>query len=272
MREYKTPYALMDGSIVQIQDVERGLSCECYCVVCGEKLIAKKGGKNAHHFAHYNGLGCEKSIETALHLAAKDILSQATYIQIPKIEIQLGKTGEHFNQLSPIQKFYFDKVFLENKFDAIIPDVILERNGAQLLIEIAVTHFIDQSKKDKIISMDISTIEINLSKWNLQFSLEDLREVLLNGLEEKTWVFNSQINQVENNLKKQIVKKVISNLGLADFVEDCPLEIIDKPQSDYAMLEEHCQHCKYFYGRDVQEGFEFVNCGFKALSHYKFNK
>ncbi|WHY77279.1 competence protein CoiA family protein [Neobacillus sp. WH10] len=65
--KFKLPYGLKDGKLVHISDVEKGLKCECVCPACNHPLIARKGEKTAHHFAHYNGSECAKSVETALH-------------------------------------------------------------------------------------------------------------------------------------------------------------------------------------------------------------
>ena len=72
-------YGLHSGDLVHITEVERGLACGCICPCCENQLIARKGPIVAHHFAHA-GENCEGGAETALHLAAKEILSQSGYI------------------------------------------------------------------------------------------------------------------------------------------------------------------------------------------------
>ena len=81
----KTPqlvYALREGKLVSVDDVESGLKCGCQCPSCEAPLIARKGKHNQHSFAHASGHGCEYGLETSLHLAAKEILSQTDYIPI----------------------------------------------------------------------------------------------------------------------------------------------------------------------------------------------
>lgn len=46
------------GEVVSIDDVPSGLKCNCICPNCHVRLIAKKGKKNVHHFAHVNGAEC----------------------------------------------------------------------------------------------------------------------------------------------------------------------------------------------------------------------
>ena len=47
-------YGLQNGISKYIKDVENGLSCNCVCAGCGGILVARKGKKQTHHFAHYN--------------------------------------------------------------------------------------------------------------------------------------------------------------------------------------------------------------------------
>ena len=47
-RQTKLIYALKDGEITSIADVESGLKCGCVCPACGEPLVAKKGSKVMH--------------------------------------------------------------------------------------------------------------------------------------------------------------------------------------------------------------------------------
>ena len=71
-------YAMKNGVATYIEDVESGLKCGCTCPSCGEPLVAKKGTKRMHHFAHHAGENCEYGYETSLHLAAKEISNYTT--------------------------------------------------------------------------------------------------------------------------------------------------------------------------------------------------
>ena len=66
-------YALSNGKLVSVEDVPAGLKCDCFCPACGEQLVAKKGQKMTHHFAHKAGTNCAFGYQTSLHLLAKDI-------------------------------------------------------------------------------------------------------------------------------------------------------------------------------------------------------
>lgn len=69
---FKIPYGERDGELLHISAVERGRKCECRCAVCHAPLVARKGKKLRHHFAHDPGANCSE--ETVLHHLGKLIV------------------------------------------------------------------------------------------------------------------------------------------------------------------------------------------------------
>ena len=90
----KLIYALKDGNIVSIDEVQNGKDCGCVCPACGNKLWARKGEQRMHHFAHEPHTHCEYGYESSLHLATKDILSRSEKMVIPPVYIE--RTRNHF--------------------------------------------------------------------------------------------------------------------------------------------------------------------------------
>lgn len=73
-------YALdSEGKLVNIEQAESGKKCNCICPACEESLVAKKGKKREHHFAHSSGKNCEDAYETMLHQLAKEKFQEAFY-------------------------------------------------------------------------------------------------------------------------------------------------------------------------------------------------
>jgi Competence protein CoiA-like family len=68
-----------NGKMVSIDAVIRGLACQCFCSACNAPLIARKGEKNQHHFAHYvETENCAEARETALHKFAKELICRSS--------------------------------------------------------------------------------------------------------------------------------------------------------------------------------------------------
>jgi len=213
----KLPFGIKDGILIDISQVERGLACNCFCPCCNHPLIARKGGSKIHHFAHASGMECAGAVQTALHMAAKEILQRNKKIALPEVigasyvkykvpyiyndfdretgiirEEQSYRTRSTSIRISDEKYVDFDDVLLEKRFGNIIPDILLIKDGVKLFVEIAVTHFVDERKLGKIKEMEISALEIDISTME-SISLQELENILVNKIEGKKWIYNRRV-------------------------------------------------------------------------------
>lgn len=247
MKTLNLTYALKDNRLVHISEVESGLQCGCKCPACGEILIAKKGDKVIHHFAHKSTIECEFGYQTSLHLAAKKVISENGIIRVPALYLTFPQTGkkELIEQEGMLQ---VSEVILEKKLDNIIPDILLVTNIGKIIVEIFVTHEIDLEKKKKIKVLGIPTIEIDLSKIERGISEQDLQEVLISGNEHKEWIYNGKREECYKNfLKVSEIKPVITR-NYALHIDNCPIGKRVWKQKPYANFLYDCQECDYFIG------------------------
>lgn len=177
-------YALRGDELVYVSDVERGLKCGCRCPACNGELVARKGEKKAHHFAHHNADTCAYGYETSLHLAAKDILLHAGKLDLPlSHDLLSGKIRKELcdDMWTNGGEITIDNVELEKKFGSVIPDVIIHSGSRVIFVEIYVTHPIDDKKLQKLRELKIPTIEVNLSNMDDSVSREQLEHIILHG-------------------------------------------------------------------------------------------
>lgn len=211
-------YGLKEEKLIHIDDVKNGIECGCVCPNCGERLIAKQGKINEHHFAH-EAKECDITIaqETTLHIMAKEILVKSKHIMLPQVILEdrfaFYTRNEYLMLESNKNDLYYqyrkyknmfkkiDNVTVEKYLDNIKPDIVLEIEGKKLLIEIAVTHFIDDKKKTKIINMNIPTIQIDLSSFRNtinEISRDELTKILLKETDHKKWIYyKNMIKDIE---------------------------------------------------------------------------
>lgn len=165
--------------ITSIDDVQRGLKCNCTCVDCGAQLIAKKGAIQANHFAHapddQKAKHCKWSYETELHLLAKEVLNNNKKLTIP-----IGNFDPYNFTL------IFDNVDIETPIDNSkrIPDVIGCLRGEQILIEIAVSHFCGTEKISEYRRLNKNAIEFDFSNFvptSEVITLEEVSELFENS-------------------------------------------------------------------------------------------
>ncbi|WP_169338376.1 competence protein CoiA family protein [Psychroserpens burtonensis] len=230
-------YAVHNDKLVHISKVISGLACNCKCPNpnCNGKLIARKGNIKSHHFAHYNMEDCGGALESALHLLAKEIISEEKVFKIPELY--------YYNKKRKIGKVFFealvievDNVELEVLQDDFKPDIVLQCRKTKLFVEIAVTHFVDEKKLKKIENLGISLIEIDLSEFKLidNITKNILRDILINKTEYKRWIYNSKeallaekfleeydLNQkIKNRIKEEKLKEKLKKERLLTKIQD----------------------------------------------------
>ena len=212
--DIKLQYGMRDGKILHISELsdnDRGLACCCICPACKVDLQARLGhGKRRPHFSHNNeACNISDAQQTAVHLLAKEILTENNHIMLPAYVID-GSEGNYVDydlsdydaiekQLDSLEyrkqsNYQFDNVILEKKISDIIPDILIWRssNGKKLIIEIAVTHFVDDVKKAKIIEQGISALEIDISQFhNQDFERNILQEIIIDSIDSKKWIYNT---------------------------------------------------------------------------------
>ena len=170
-------------NLIHITDAVRGLACNCTCFECGEIVLARKGEIKEHHFAHAsNKDSCAIQPESVLHIYAKQVIIESMGVLLPEVpNLDIEATW-----------WTFDKIIPEFHLGLIRPDLACYIDEEPIFIEIAVTHFIDEDKLKIIKSMNVKTVEIDLSgllNSDLVIPSDEAKKLILESLEHKTWLF-----------------------------------------------------------------------------------
>lgn len=211
----KVPFGLnTDGELVEVGAVPSGLACKCVCPACHFPLQARKGGKTKHHFAHDpKAKPCTAGYETALHLMAKQSLLEYGHINLPELAISLSKrhpTGwfvREFEVVTTDTTLEYDHVALEQNLSNTRPDIILTTDGEPLLVEVAVTHFADRAKTDRIRQMGIKAIEIDLSELPALPTKNQLIEAVIIERDNKKWLSYPAAGPIKKKLNLSLYKR-----------------------------------------------------------------
>lgn len=199
----KLEYGLRNDTqqLAHISEVDRGDACNCLCPACKSPLRAKKGRVVTHHFAHVNA-ECAHAIESALHLAAKEVLANCGTIWLPELAYQEQwlpdiDSNEPYQEnkhvvLFKAQPVPLSNIRLEHHFGGVVPDLIATYRGTEIMIEIAVTHFIDEIKRQKIQALGIATLEINLSSLDRMPDREQLTSLLTDENPHIRWIYSAK--------------------------------------------------------------------------------
>jgi len=213
----KIPLGLRDGLLLAPSEVPNGLACGCSCPGCGAQLIAKHPREKIAHFAHHSTEACLAGYETALHLAAKKVLLQRREVVVPGISAQSSlydrETGAEVTVSKTIasKNVTLDSVEEESReFEGIVPDIIATFNGKLLFIEIAVTHFVDDAKLEKLQQIGIPAFEIDLSYGPELPTLAEIEQIVIRETINRNWLFNP---------RKEALQRVVDEKAQQDLAE-----------------------------------------------------
>ena len=165
-REIKIPYAFKDGAWIHISQVENGLKANCICPCCNKSLLAKKGTKVTHHFAHYKKADCQP--ETVLHFIAKNFLFQKIKkhleSDLPLNVSWLCKICERKHEANLLRRA--KKAYLEYKLGDCKPDIALltENDVPVAVVEIVVTHKPEDSAVTYYQQNKIAVVECDIGQ------------------------------------------------------------------------------------------------------------
>lgn len=206
-----------DNRIISIDEVPvnmKGLLCNCVCAHCGKDLQAcSLEGKVSRYFRHHNenqkdiecdcNSNCNPTIanETALHKMAKQIIADEKRVIIPGKSISLSEAGvndlpEEIKNSIPCYESHEAKLLcaesveLEKRLESFSPDILLKTKKGELLVEIFVSHQVDDNKKIKAREYGSAMLEIDLSEFiQTPISSDKLREILIDSSSNRKWVF-----------------------------------------------------------------------------------
>lgn len=221
------------GKNVYIDEVPNGKNCGCFCKECGGELVARHGEKRIHHFAHASGNDSINCSQTALHILAKEILAEEGRVPIPRS----GKIEFHSA----------DKVELEKSLDDIIPDIFAVVKDRVFMVEILVSHAVDEKKLNKIKEHRISCIEIDLSGKTFE-SKEEVRDALKNPCNMKI-VYDDDSRMIQER------KEILLNYGLK--LKICRGGIVVCPKLRSYVPTYFCENCVF----GCKETNDFMRCG-----------
>jgi hypothetical protein len=243
-RGLQLPYAMRAGQVVGISDVESGLRLDCVCPVCGHALVAKKGQKVTHHFAHHRDSECAHATETLLHFAAKQVIEEERRLVLPPVRV-LFEGGKPAWEVAPARMTAVDLVRIESRLGSDVPDLILSLRDRCLAIEITVTHRTGDEKVRRLSKQGCSVLEIDLSQQSRFLTLDELKALVVHGAEYKRWLFNRLADDIQKDVHTLCERKPTIYRGFALHVDDCPIPARVWRGKPYANVIDDCWSCEY---------------------------
>jgi len=146
---------------------------------------------------------------------AQQILCDHKFIETPTFRdrpaLQMKDGSKIYGQEIRIEsaELSADSVQLEFSRDGFIADVVFQVGGKYLFIEVAVTHFVDSEKIEKVRKANVAMIELNLADLGAQdiFDKEKFTQTILHPKDLATWVNNPRANSLRKDELEQLKKQ-----------------------------------------------------------------
>lgn len=185
----------LDGTLAHISTVQRGRACNCSCPACDGQLVARtKADRMVPHFAHGGGEACGGGPETALHLLAKEVFRANPRMLLPERPALDNRRQLMTKPSQEVETEFLRLEYTDPK--KIIPDLYVRALGYDLFVEVAVTHFSDETKIQRLRDHRIPAVEVDLSRVPRDCGREDIAEAVLRTAPRR-WLYHPGIDAAD---------------------------------------------------------------------------
>jgi Competence protein CoiA-like family len=199
----RIPFGLRDQRIWAPLEVENGDSCGCVCPACEAPVTARHGrGVRQPHFSHKAAGDCSGNFETAAHSYAKHLIELHSRILLPEwiggpsfpnppvAHTAEGKLLKGGKVAWPARITDLRDVRPELSAGEFRPDITSRDEQGELLIEIRVSHAVDDTKAAAVRRGGYRMIEIDLSRMAgaMWYDMERFKNEVLFSETNRTWI------------------------------------------------------------------------------------
>jgi hypothetical protein len=107
-------------------------------------------------------------------------------------------------KLRPEKLATYDRTEVEPRLPGLVPDIILRSGEHQLVVEVAVTHRVDDNKLSRVESLGLPAVEIRLNPADACLSREELRSKLGSDIGCKHWLFHPNQREHEEAYRERV--------------------------------------------------------------------
>lgn len=258
-----------NGKLVRIEEVEKGLACECVCPHCGEKLIALKSNGKPHRFEHFREEECGLNAELSLEEKIKHHLEKQGFILTPPATVRFSDFSHVEWPIAKEKKVQIKSVRLETIISE--SNILIDTGNRTLILDIKTTKVTSQKDRwqheQKLIrckKSGYSVMELDFSKIEGFPSTEELESILFKNDSRKKWLFNQKAEKVRSDMQKI---SAIKNLWYAcDAVEPKGLGHLIYNHGHKART---CSDCFYCVGGKRGKVLCSKSSGIKNFEGYK---
>lgn len=237
--------------------MDSGLRCNCVCPGCLTPLIARHSpsGRVRPHFAHASETACVGGLESALHLAAKQLIADRRALYLPELGAPLSAPSnwwsgiQHSEVLREGALSELQDVRLEEKVGCIRPDLFVKTFDQEIMVEIANTHFVTPEKFEHIRRQGVATIEVDVSDLVI-LNFEALAKRLFEATPRAKWVFHPELAARELELQPLLAAAMAEALLKSDRARADEASKAENRREREARRDRERQAAKHLYAEE----------------------
>ena len=157
----------------------------------------------------------ELKVETVLHYAVKLILQEAGELRTPSesiyVEAESRRQMHSRSWMLPTQNLILHNIELEKRLGLTRPDLICDavdvlggKGYMPMCIEVTVTNRIDSERRSRIMKVGLAALEIDLSRFGGRITRTELRNLVVQNLDCKSWLFNPWVSEKWHELRLEV--------------------------------------------------------------------
>jgi len=217
--EATIPYAFSKqlNRLVGVNEVERGLTCNCICPSCKMELEAIQGEVRLHHFRHYNKakINCTYSYWVSIRNLAKQLLRNTQFIKCKDIPVECETSEKKADGFYEIELLEEEKVYEKHGMD-----IFFMSNIGLIGI-----YFTTPENRNKESAGSVSTtnshhileVDLNLMKITKSFTVDALQK-LIKDPNLKSFVLLTSVKEtMEHKNQEDFIIPFFSNENSEDY-------------------------------------------------------
>jgi hypothetical protein len=148
--------------------------------------------------------------ESLLHQEVKAILESTRRLRLPGWDAQV-KRGDEVSYVRKIpETVQVEGAMLEQRLGRIIPDVIARlEGGEELLIEVTVTNHITEERLERIRSVNLPTLEIDISRMGGKITRSQLASIVTDEIAGKVWLHHPLMEAQKKELEERLIVEIL---------------------------------------------------------------
>lgn len=295
------PFALRktDRRIVDVDEVQQGLACNCICPSCQTPLVAKKGEVKAWHFAHATradegetSSDCDFSWAVSVRLMMRQLLREGLALELPELLDAIdipsfrGHATQHIYEVVPPQLLLLPLGDADVRFGDTLVDVLAVTNDGPFAVYISHTgRLVPDALRTPpatcagvlAISLDSVVFEED-PRTTRQSYRQALQDFLTSNTRSKSWVFHPhQAKRRQVELERLQAQRTVPSPGrsvslpfqestkaIPAFPPTAAVQSV-RPPIPGDPLKYHCVRCEFRWGDQTADMSRCPQCDSRLM-------